>query len=291
MVKELYVPIIKEEAEKLRKSYGYDKNAVIGDYIFTILKNECVLIQQPDEKLWDIDGLSTQKVIQGQLQTVVYINSAKNNEKQIFCAAHELGHQRSVEELIREKYPEELLLPTDIESIMNRFAAELLMPEDDFRERTLQQIKSYGNLGQNGEYSLTVKKMVKIIIYLMDFYYVPYKAVLYRLEEIKVISRINCQRLEKYEKEKKDVVTMMIQESGITRLRTSSKKAQISVPIKNIEGCIKNPQIMRYMGNRELKRFLESLGVPKESIEIIQEMQEMEIETITIKRMEDPETV
>lgn len=89
--------------------------------------------------------------------------------------------------------------------------------------------------------------------------------------------------MEKYEEEKKEVVNMMIQESGMTRLRTPSMKTQISMPIKNIEECVTNPKIIKYMGRKELKNFLESLGVPKESIELLQEMQEMEVEMITTK--------
>lgn len=283
MIKEHYVPIIKDEAVKLRKIYNYDENAVIGDYIFSILQNECIVIKSPEEKLRDVDGLSTEKVVQGKLQTVVYINTVKNIEKQNFCAAHELGHQRSIERLIRDQYPDDIILPADVENIMNRFAAELLMPEEDFSKRSMQQIRDRGVVNENHEYSITVKGMLEIIIRLMDFYYVPYKAVLYRLEETGVLPITSCQRLEKYEEEKKEVVNMMIQESGMTRLRTPSMKTQISMPIKNIEECVTNPKIIKYMGRKELKNFLESLGVPKESIELLQEMQEMEVEMITTK--------
>lgn len=56
MIKEHYVPIIKDEAVKLRKIYNYDENAVIGDYIFSILQNECIVIKSPEEKLRDVDN-------------------------------------------------------------------------------------------------------------------------------------------------------------------------------------------------------------------------------------------
>lgn len=72
MIKPQYVPIIRKEAEKIREKYAIEKNAVIGDYIFTILKDECVLLQWPNEEQLDLDGFSTSRVIGNAMKTVVY---------------------------------------------------------------------------------------------------------------------------------------------------------------------------------------------------------------------------
>lgn len=125
MVKERYIPIIKETADMVRNKNGMKKSAVIGDYIFTILQQECVVMMRPNGQQPDLDGFSTEKVIQGRLETVVYINTAKNVEKQNFCAAHELGHRYRIDRLIYDRFPHDVILPPDIEEIMNRFAAEV----------------------------------------------------------------------------------------------------------------------------------------------------------------------
>ncbi|MFG6357337.1 MAG: hypothetical protein K1W26_11045 [Acetatifactor sp.] len=90
---EKYLSIIKDVAKTVRKEHGLSESTVIGDYIFSILQDDCVVLQYPEENQPDLDGFSTMKVIDGIEVNVVYINTAKNTEKQNFCAAHELGHQ------------------------------------------------------------------------------------------------------------------------------------------------------------------------------------------------------
>ena len=114
-MKEKYIPIIKEIAEDIRKKNGLGTDAVIGDYIFTILQQECVVMMRPIKHQPDLDGFSTEKIIKGKLETVVYINTAKNVEKQNFCAAHELGHRYAVDSMIRDKFPEDIILPPEEE--------------------------------------------------------------------------------------------------------------------------------------------------------------------------------
>lgn len=118
-MREKYLPIIKEIADEVRKKNGLEDSTVIGDYIFTILQRECVVMMRPVEHQPDLDGFSTEKVIQGKLETVVYINTAKNVEKQNFCAAHELGHRYKIDRLIRDKYPDDLIQPLDVEDLKN----------------------------------------------------------------------------------------------------------------------------------------------------------------------------
>ncbi|MDE7198694.1 MAG: ImmA/IrrE family metallo-endopeptidase [Lachnospiraceae bacterium] len=128
MFKEKYIPIIMQEIEKIRKIYNLNLNAPICDYIFVILKNECILLEWPEDRQLDLDGLSTEKVIGGRLETIVYINSAKSKEKQNFCAAHELGHRHKLDIQIKDAFPDDIITNSMIEDVMNRFAAELMMP-------------------------------------------------------------------------------------------------------------------------------------------------------------------
>ena len=131
-MKEKYIPIIQKIANDVRKSKGLDNGTIIGDYIFTVLQQECVVMMRPLRHQPDLDGFSTEKIIKGELKTVVFINTAKSVEKQNFCAAHELGHRYKIDRLIQDEFPDDIILPSDTEEIMNRFAAELMMSERDF---------------------------------------------------------------------------------------------------------------------------------------------------------------
>ena len=66
-------------------------NAVIRDDVFSILEKKCTVLYFP-LKDDDIDGFHIERTINGQKKDFVFINSAKKTEKQIFIAAHELGH-------------------------------------------------------------------------------------------------------------------------------------------------------------------------------------------------------
>lgn len=283
MIKPQYVPIIREEAEKIRKKYGFEKNAVIGDYIFTILKDECVLLQWPNEKQLDLDGFSTRRVIGDDVKTVVYINSAKNVEKQNFCAAHELGHLYSIDRPIRDEFPDDILMPDTVEGIMNRFAAELMMPWNDFSDRGKKYLMREAHLISETQYEVSLKNTVLAVIDLMNFYYVPYKAVVYRLKETGVFSKSVCEHMLVYENEKRDVVNSMISSRGALRLRRPNNKCQASVIPSNILKCLKNPEITKYMSQPALKNYLKQLGISVDVAETIQELQAMEKENINIQ--------
>lgn len=86
----------------------------------------------------------------------------------------------------------------------------------------------------------------------MNFYYVPYKAVVYRLEETSVFNKSVCERMLVYENEKKDVVNSMISSVGALRLRRPNNKCQASVVPANIMKCLKNPAITKYLSQSAL---------------------------------------
>lgn len=282
MVKERYIPIIKETADIVRNKNGMKKSAVIGDYIFTILQQECVVVMRPNEKQPDLDGFSTEKVIQGNLKTVVYINTAKNVEKQNFCAAHELGHCYGIERLILDSFPHDVIQPSEIEEIMNRFAAELMMPEKDFWTRGVRVWKSSGTYGRNKAFQITVKRAIQVIIELMDFYYMPYKAVLYRMEEVKIISPAIRDFLEKFENNNRSVVDQMIADMGITRLRTPDYKVQTSPAVRKEKAVLENARITKYLTEPELKNYLKNLGLSEDNIALAGEMRKLETEMLDL---------
>lgn len=269
---EKYLPIIKDVARTVRKEHGLSESTVIGDYIFSILQDDCTVLQWPEENQPDLDGFSTIKVIGGIEKNVVYINTAKNTEKQNFCAAHELGHQSGLERYIKDRYYEDIFTSNIIEKIMNRFAAELMMPEADFRKQSKTYIKKYGKDGS----SLSVRAAICIVIHLMDFYYMPYKAVVYRLRELHIFAEDACSLLEKIDMENKDIVDKQIDLMGITRLRSATNKCQVSEPINDIEKCLKDPEINKYLSAKERAEYCKDLGIDTHEEEILKELQDLD---------------
>ena len=288
MFNDKYLPTIRAQVETVRKQYGLDANAPIGDYIFTVLKNECILLEWPEDKQLDLDGFSTEKVINGKIETIVYINSAKNKEKQNFCVAHELGHRYKLDVQIKDQFPEEIIIQSDIEDIMNRFAAELLMPESDFYRRGKESYEKCLE-EKEGKRFIHVKKLIQAVIQLMDFYFVPYKSVVLRLYEVGIIPKNVNDYLQKIEQtdDGKDVVALYIKESGITRLRTPDKKKQCSVSLDGIYDIVSKHGIMKYMRDKELSTFLSDMGYAPEDKMLIEEMRKIELETIEIDKEEN----
>lgn len=273
---EKYLPIIKDVAKTVRKQHGLNESTVIGDYIFSILQNDCILLQWSEENQQDLDGFSTVKYIGGEEKNVVYINTAKNTEKQNFCAAHELGHQSGLERLLRDEFYEDILTQNQVENIMNRFAAELMMPETDFKKQSKAYIKKYS---EKGHY-LSVRAAICIVIHLMDFYYMPYKAVVYRLRELHIFSANSCNILEEFERDHKEAVDKQIDLMGITRLRSTANKHQVSEPVSDIAKCLKDPKITKYLSNSERIKYCEELGIDTSEEESLKELKNMEKENI-----------
>lgn len=283
-----YLPIIAQATQTIRKQYGLDADSPIGDYIFVILNHECILIQWPEDGQLDLDGVSTEKVINGKLETVVYINSAKNKEKQNICAAHELGHRYKLDKLIRDAFPDDVYTPSIVEDIMNRFAAELMMPFNAFKKRA-EVLYNDCFERHESQRRLFLKRLLQSIVELMDFYYVPYKAVVRRLQEVDIIPDWLCKYLLDFEESEsgKSIVHMIIEERGITRLRVPDRKTQYSIPLKSIHSIAKNASITKYMTTPVLRSHLKMMGIKDSDIKVIETLKNLETQTINIDEVED----
>lgn len=292
MVRGKYLPYIMNEVGRIRKEYKLNANAPIGDYIFNILEKECILVEWSEDEQLDLDGLSTEKVVNGRLETVVYINSAKSKEKQNFCAAHELGHRNKLDRLIRDDFPDDRISHDDIEDIMNRFAAELMMPEADFKKRSASYCRDLQQT-VNKRKVISFKNLLVMTVQLMNFYYMPYKAVVLRFGEINFFSDAVIDELLEFESEDdgKKVIDEIIKQQGITRLRTPDYKTQYSVGIKSekIRDIVEDPNITKYMTPEELRIFLGNMGFTEESKKVIAEMKRIEEKSIEIDEIKKPE--
>ena len=167
---------IKILVRNIKKENGI-VNEIIRDDVFSILQDcNCTVLYYPLEDE-NIDGCHIEKPVNGKLEQFVFINSHNKRERQAFSAAHELGHIWKVDDRLRKKYPDREI---DTEMVVNRFAAELLMPEKLFREAITKQLDKLKYQGPTMEMST----MLKLVAHLMNYFFVPFKSVIIRFNEL-----------------------------------------------------------------------------------------------------------
>ncbi len=178
---ESVVDIIRDVVQDIKMENNI--NGIIKDGIFEVLEKKCTVIYYPinDRKN---RGFHIKKLVKNELQDFVYINTAKTVEQQIFTAAHEMGHvfkvgQRFLEKLSGSGVEVTEFSNDDEEKVVDRFAAELLMPFDMFEKSVQEYIDANGF-----EEVLSVIDLLKMIAKLMGEYMSPFNAVRKRLVEL-----------------------------------------------------------------------------------------------------------
>lgn len=165
-------------------------NKLIREDILRLLDRECIVVYYPIDDS-ESNGFHKTYRMNGRNYHLVFINTSQYREKQIFTAAHELGHVWKVDRYLKKKLGREFDFDT-CERLMNRFAAEMLMPEEIFRqyvEREMERARDR-NLEKTPERGriITVADMIGIVVGAMNEFFVPYKSVLYRLYELELSS-------------------------------------------------------------------------------------------------------
>ncbi len=162
------------------------KNNIIKDDIFRILEKHCVVLYYPFDDEENSRGFHIKRFLKGSLVDFVYINTAKPVAEQIFGAAHELGHVWGVANKIWQSLgyngsPSEI----DEERVVNRFAAELLMPEILFRKSFFVHISEMGFDSKR----IRLEEIIRVMVMQMSDYMVPYEAVRRRLIETGIVTK------------------------------------------------------------------------------------------------------
>ena len=164
----------------------------------------------------------------GEERHFVYINTAQTIEKQAFTAAHELGHIWKVDQLVAEQCG--LLLNEKLgEQIINRFAAELLLPEGLFRRLYTREYRKWQI--ENGK--IVIRDMFKVIVALMDQFFAPAKSIIYRCLELDYINEQGCKLLLGETSALPNriidsVIQETIRDNGYTQFQTPTKKKSIN---------------------------------------------------------------
>lgn len=168
---EKIIGLIPAVIEKVRTDYILN-NMIIKDDIFGILEKHCTVVYYPIENEKNC-GFHTKRFVKDKLEDFVYINTAKTVADQVFAAAHELGHVWGVATQVWEQVGEQGILESKIEEqIINRFAAELLMPTKEFRKTFLAHIEKLG-FDSN---KLRLADLICVMVLQMNDYMVPYEA-------------------------------------------------------------------------------------------------------------------
>ncbi len=217
---------IKEKKEKDKLNIAFP-NSLLKDDALELLDRYCTVVYYPLENEKN-NGFHITNVPDknGEVRQFVFINTAQTMEKQVFTAAHELGHIWEVDEYVARKC--NIHLNNELrEHIINRFAAELLIPEEQFVKMFTSE---YANLAkENGKISIV--NMLRLIARLMNFFFVPMKSVVLRFSELQIIDdevkELLLGRGEVQERLIQDKLNDIIIEDGYTKISNSSNKKWI----------------------------------------------------------------
>ena len=189
---DLILPIFKTIEEDCfwdKTSYAHP----LKEDVFRLLEKNCIVVYYPLDNE-ETCGFHIKRYLDGERKDFVYINTSKPLSDQVFTAAHELGHvwgvDRKVKEQLRlkkcEEYPE-------CELLVNRFAAELIMP----REHFIKCFLTHSNELKIKGLSVRIEDLTHIIALLMIDFMVPYVAVRKRLVEVSIIGASEGEKLAK----------------------------------------------------------------------------------------------
>ena len=155
-------------------------NTLLREDVLDLLDLFCTVVYYPLENE-ENNGFHITDVpfIDGSKQSFVFINTAQTMEKQVFTAAHELGHIWKVDDFVIHDLGLEDT-PKCREMIINRFAAVLLIPADIFHKSVIACLNDYADSGK----TITIINLLKVIVILMNQFFVPMKAIVLRLVEL-----------------------------------------------------------------------------------------------------------
>lgn len=207
-------------------------NEIIRDDVFAILEKQCVVLYYPleDKK---VEGCHIIKPLGKGTEQFVFINTTNAVQEQAWTAAHELGHVWGVDSYVKHMLNREDL---DSEDLVNRFAAELLLPQEIFQKELRQRLEEYGYKGPK----MQEEMMVRLVTYLMNYFCTPYKAIVRRFIELDYIDE-NAEEefLQGFERQEA-LYRRLILENQYTRLETVNRACSMETMEQDINLLEKN---------------------------------------------------
>lgn len=242
-------------------------NEIIRDDVFSILQAcECNVLYYPleGEENDGCDGCHIEKYVGGEPEQFVFINTNNTRERQAFSAAHELGHIWKVDERLRLALPDEIF---DVEEVINRFAAELLMPEKYFREEVRNFLRDVGYQGPR----IDKEMLLDLTAYLMNQFFVPFKAVILRYVEIHRLSEKDVDIVLNYKNSiymKQAILARQYTRLGIVNRLRSMERLQAYLVKAEEMGVISDYKAKAIRKEFEIESPMEEkIDIPPEKIE------------------------
>ena len=171
-------------------------NKLLRDDVMKILENNSIVVYYPLDESEISDGFLLRGLtLYGvpEVRDFVFINTAKDTEKQVFAAAHELGHIWGLDSYFKENGLE---LDYDTEErVMNRFAAELMIPEKQFLEYLQKHVRKTRNDSSMPRSNAGQWDFFHTVAELMNEFFVPDKAIIWRLFELNCIEQSTAEFL------------------------------------------------------------------------------------------------
>ena len=201
-------------------------NKIIRDDVFAILEKQCVVLYYPllDDKA---EGCHIIKPFENGIQQFVFINTTKEVQEQTWTAAHELGHVWEV-----DAYVKHMLNRYDLnsEDLVNRFAAELLLPQEIFHGELRKRLIEYGYKGPKMQEDM----MVRLVTHLMNYFCTPYKAIIRRFIELDYIDEDAEEVFLRGFERQRTLYDRLIIENQYTRLGTVNKACSMEAVEQDI---------------------------------------------------------
>lgn len=240
------VEVIQEFVKQKREEENI-VNQVIRDDVFALLEKHCIVLYYPleDDK---IEGCHIIKPLGEREEQFVFINTTKAVQEQTWTAAHELGHVWKVDCYVKDKLNRSDLASEDV---VNRFAAELLLPKSIFKDEIRQRLEEYHYEGP----VMSTETMVRLVTYLMNYFCTPYKAVIRRFIELGYIEECSEEAFLRGFQKQETLYQRLRSENQYTRLETVNRACSmetIEQDIKLLEEAAIYPDSTRVNRLREL---------------------------------------
>lgn len=175
---------IKKLADNTRKEFGVFGDVPIAKDIFMLLeKKGIVLCQYPfqtEEKSHMDANITWFETEYGSL-TFIGLNTSLYYDEQIFALAHELYH--FITKTGKAYEADEENEDRTTEKMADRFAAELLLPDEVLRSRVISQFKTSDLSG------VTELQLLRFIARLHEEWWLPYRSIVFRIWEEGYIGR------------------------------------------------------------------------------------------------------
>lgn len=241
------------------------QNPLLREEVLDLLDRYCTVVYYPVDDTGN-NGFRLKRMpfADGTRQDFVFINTAQTLEKQVFTAAHELGHIWNVDEVVIKEH--NLEDTTDMrEHIINRFAAILLMPDDKFGISVRAGLKEYG---EQGKKTITYVNLLRMIVGLMNHFFAPMKAVVLRLVELKFFREDVAKVLLGYDDITAEAFAERIHElcveCGYTNLLNPSRKKYIEGLAQKLDIAERN----NLVSPNKIRVMREKFGLPASSGEL-----------------------